>query len=46
MVKGKKVFQPIDITWSYLYLGNPALTKIHKKQKNNTLTMILGTGNK
>ena len=36
-VKGRKIFQPSRISWSYLYLGKVALTHKNTKRIKNTL---------
>ena len=36
--KGRNIFQPNLINWSYLYLGVEALT--HKKTNNKVITLI------
>ncbi len=43
--KGKKIFQPNLISWSYLYLGTIALINANNKNKNKILNIIqIGAG--
>ena len=43
-VKGKKIFQPNLINWSYLYLGKAALTHINRNSINNTFNTNQSNG--
>lgn len=36
-VRGRKIFQPISINWSYLYRGKVARTRMYKKLNTDIL---------
>lgn len=47
VVIGRNIFHPMFISWSYLYLGKAARTKINKKQKKLILILkIIAEGKK
>ena len=44
VITGKNIFHPIFMSWSYLYLGKAARTRINIKQKNVIFMLNMNIG--